>query len=128
MIELVQAGGALLGFLAVLIGAFGAHRLKKSLSESHLQNIETGVRYQFLHALLLLILGYNLPFTTSLDYYISGAVFLGTLLFSFSIYTLTFLSVRGMRIPFLGLLTPLGGLLLLLGWGLLLYDGLKNLV
>lgn len=128
MILLVQVSGALLGMLAVIFGAFGAHYLKRTFSEAQLLSFETGVRYQFYHALLLLVLGFNLGFTTKLDSYIAYCFIIGTLLFSFSIYLLTLLSAKGKRIPLLGILTPVGGLLLVAGWALLLYSFVDDLI
>ena len=64
-ILLVQLLGALFGLLAVLFGAFGAHKLKKSLSDDQLKSFDTGVKYQMFHAILLLILGFNMGFTTA---------------------------------------------------------------
>ena len=59
-ILLAQVLGALLGFLGVLFGAFGAHYLKGKLADTQLQAFETGVRYQLVHAVLLLVLSFNL--------------------------------------------------------------------
>lgn len=128
MILLVQVSGALLGMLAVVFGAFGAHYLKRSLSDAQLLSFETGIRYQFFHALLLLILGFNLGFTTKLDSYIAWCFIIGTLLFSFSIYLLILLASKGKRIRMLGILTPAGGLLLVAGWALLLYSFVSDLI
>lgn len=128
MILLVQLVGALLGLLAVVFGAFGAHALKKSMSPELLQSFETGVRYQMYHALLLLVLGFNLGFTTPLETTIAYCFIGGTVLFSFSIYVLTYLASRGRKIPLLGLVTPIGGMVLVLGWGLLFYLFMENIV
>ncbi len=128
MILLVQLSGALLGLLAVIFGAFGAHRLKRSLNPEQLNSIETGVKYQFYHALLLLVLGFNLGFNSPLETAMAYCFMYGTLLFSFSIYLLTLLGARGRKVPYLGLLTPLGGLLLVIGWGLLLYSFVADMV
>ncbi len=128
MILTVQVFGALYGFLAVLFGAFGAHFLKKSFSEAQLKSFETGVTYQMYHALVLLMLGFNLGFTSSLETYMAYAFILGTFLFSFSIYGLNFAASRGKKIRILGPITPLGGLSLLLGWGMLLYSFIANLL
>ena len=119
--------GALLGFLGVLLGAFGAHYLKGKMSDDQARAFETGVRYQLFHAVLLLVLSYNLSFTGSLDGYIVGAILWGTLLFSFSIYGLVLSEVFGRKWRFLGPVTPLGGLLLLVGWALLGYSFIANL-
>lgn len=121
MTVFVQLCGALLGMLAVLLGAFGSHRLKMVLSADQLGSFETGVRYQFYHALLLLILGFNLEFNSPLQHSMAWCFVLGTFLFSFSIYLLCLLSAQGRKIPMLGLVTPLGGLLLVSGWSLLFY-------
>lgn len=121
MILLVQFSAALLGFLGVLFGSFGAHRLKKSLSPEQILQFETGVRYQLIHAIVLMVLGFNLGFTTPVETYIAYAFIIGTVLFSFSIYGLVLSSSKGKKWKFLGPLTPIGGLFLLIGWGLLLY-------
>ncbi len=124
---MAQVTGALLGFLGVLFGAFGAHYLKRKLSEDQARSFETGVRYQLLHAILLLVLSFNLSFSGPLDGYIVGAFLWGTLLFSFSIYGLVLSEVYGKKWRFLGPVTPLGGLLLLAGWALLGYSFVANL-
>lgn len=125
-ILLTQVMGALLGFLGVLFGAFGAHYLKGKLSESQLQAFETGVRYQLLHAVLLLVLSFNLSFTSDVENYIVKAILIGTLLFSFSIYGLVLSDGFGKKWRFLGPITPLGGVLLLAGWALLGYHFIAN--
>lgn len=124
---LAQVVGALLGFLGVLLGAFGAHYLKRRLSEDQARSFETGVRYQLFHAILLLVLSFNLSFTSPLEGYMVSAFLWGTLLFSFSIYGLVFSEVYGRKWRFLGPVTPLGGLLLLVGWALLGYSFVANL-
>ncbi|MDM9630082.1 DUF423 domain-containing protein [Robiginitalea aurantiaca] len=125
-ILLTQVMGSLLGFLGVLFGAFGAHYLKGKLSESQLQAFDTGVRYQLLHAVLLLVLSFNLSFTSDLESYIVKAFLIGILLFSFSIYGLVLSEAFGKKWRFLGPITPLGGLLLLAGWALLGYHFIAN--
>lgn len=128
MILLVQVVGALYGFLAVLLGAFGAHAFKKSFSEEQLKSFETGIKYQMYHGILLLVLGFNLGFTTTLETYLAYSFIFGTLLFSFSIYGLCISGARGKKWRFLGPVTPLGGLLLLVGWGLLFYTFIANII
>ncbi len=127
-ILLAQVMGSLLGFLGVLFGAFGAHYLKGKLTESQLQAFETGVRYQLVHAVLLLVLSFNFSFDTGLEHYIIRAFLLGTLFFSFSIYGLVLSEGFGRKWRFLGPVTPLGGLLLLAGWALLGYHFVANIV
>jgi|TARA_B100000795_G_scaffold46851_1_gene30809 uncharacterized membrane protein YgdD (TMEM256/DUF423 family) len=113
--------GGIFGFSAILLGAFGAHLLKKKLNLQQLQSFETGVKYQMYHAIVLLILGFQLPVTSTINNYIVYAFIIGTVLFSFSIYALVLLSANNKKLKFLGPITPLGGLFLALGWGLLVY-------
>jgi len=128
MVLLAQSIGALLGLLAVIFGSFGAHALKKSLSEEQLKSFETGVKYQLYHALLLIILSFNLNLDTPIEKYMIKCFILGTALFSFSIYGLTLSASKGKKWRFLGPVTPIGGLLLVAGWGMLLYHFVKNLL
>lgn len=112
---------AFLGMTAIILGAFGAHAFKKILNEEQLKSFETGVKYQMYHALVLLILGFQLPFNQPLEKYIIFSFIIGIILFSFSIYVLVISSAKNKKIRFLGPITPLGGLLLTIGWGMLLY-------
>ena len=128
MVLLAQFTGALFGFLAVVFGAFGAHALKKSFTEEQLKSFETGVKYQMYHALLLIILSFNLNLDTSLEKNMIKCFIVGTFLFSFSIYGLTLSASKGRKLKFLGPITPIGGLLLVVGWGMLLYSFIKNIL
>lgn len=112
--------GSFFGALAIILGAFGAHLLKKKLNTELLQSFETGVKYQMYHAIVLLILGFNLE-NTSLDNGIITVFTIGVFLFSFSIYGLVLSSAKNKKLRFLGPITPLGGLFLVLGWLLLIY-------
>jgi len=114
--------GAAYGFLAVALGAFGAHALKQRLSVEMLAVWRTGVDYHFYHALALLLLGLIARQTPSPVLNASGYCFaLGILLFSGSLYALALSDVR-----ILGAITPVGGLLFLTGWALLGYAVLKG--
>lgn len=113
--------GAIFGLLSVILGAFGAHLLKKKLSLEQLQSFETGVKYQMYHAIVLLILGFQLNNKLAIDNYIIYSFIVGIILFSFSIYGLVISSSKNKKLKFLGPITPLGGLFLILGWGLLLW-------
>ena len=113
--------GALYGLLAVCFGAFGAHALKKKLTPEQLQSFETGVKYQMYHALVLLILGWAVPFQKAADTFMAWCFIFGVFLFSFSIYGLVLSASAGRKMRWLGPVTPLGGLLLVLGWALLAY-------
>ena len=121
MIQKALIFGSLFGCTAVIFGAFGAHLLKKKLTSDQLQSFETGVKYQMYHAIVLLILGFNLEVNTSLDNFIIYAFIIGTLLFSFSIYGLVLSSANNKKLKFLGPITPFGGLFLVAGWALLIY-------
>jgi len=128
MVLLAQFIGALFGLLAVIFGAFGAHALKKKFTADQLKSFETGVKYQMYHAILLLILSFNFNLDTSLEKYMVKCFIWGTFLFSFSIYGLTISASKGKKWRFLGPITPIGGLILVSGWGLLLYKIIRNIV
>ena len=125
-ILLSQFFGALFGFLAIVFGAFGAHALKNKLTEEQLHSFETGVKYQMYHAIVLLVISFNLNFNSSLETILLTCFIVGTLLFSFSIYGLVLSSASGSKMRFLGPVTPLGGLLLAIGWLLLLFNFFQN--
>ena len=128
MVLVAQLIGALLGLLAVIFGAFGAHLLKKTFTSEQLNSFETGVKYQMYHALLILMLSFNLNLETGLEKAIIYCLIIGTILFSFSIYGLCISASKGKKIKILGPITPLGGLFLVVGWGLLFYCFIKNLI
>ncbi|MBP2616785.1 DUF423 domain-containing protein [Chryseobacterium jejuense] len=118
--------GAVYGMVSVILGAFGAHALKKILSVERLESFETGVRYQMYAAFFLLIIGYILKFETSTEKWTSILMIAGTLLFSVSIYFLSLQDYLGANLKFLGPITPLGGLLMILSWGMLILYFAKN--
>ncbi|CAZ96014.1 Conserved hypothetical membrane protein [Zobellia galactanivorans] len=111
-----------------MFGAFGAHALKKLLSVDQLKSFETGVKYQMYHAMVLLLIGFNFNMDVPFQEYMVYCFVIGTFLFSFSIYALVISAAKGRKLRFLGPVTPLGGLLLVCGWALLLYSFLRNLV
>jgi len=117
----IIATGALFGMLAVIFGAFGAHALKKTLSTEQLHSFEVGVKYQMYHAIVLLALGVSGTNVTSATYW---CFTIGILLFSFSIYGLILSDAKGKKLRFLGPITPIGGLLLVTGWLLLLINAI----
>ncbi|MEP3839040.1 MAG: DUF423 domain-containing protein [Algibacter sp.] len=114
--HIIIATAAIFGMLSVVFGAFGAHTLKKVLSNEQLQSFEVGVKYQMYHALVLLVLGLNPEYITNTIYV---CFTLGISLFSFSIYGLILSDATGKKLRFLGPITPIGGLLLVAGWGLI---------
>ncbi|WP_199120139.1 DUF423 domain-containing protein [Pedobacter sp. ASV28] len=120
MNNIAMMTGTLFGILGIILGAFGAHALKKILSEDKLASFEVGVRYQMYTAFFLLILGSLGDFGTSLVVWSYYLVTIGTILFSFSIYLLSLANYLKRNFRFFGPITPLGGLLMILGWGCLL--------
>lgn len=112
----IVATGAIFGFLAIILGAFGAHALKKVLTDEKLSSFEVGVRYQIYSALFLLILGFNGNLNSSLIIWSFYLVTFGTILFSVSIYLLSMADFLKKNFKFLGPITPLGGLLIIAGW------------
>lgn len=113
--------GAVYGLLSVVLGAFGAHALKKIISVEKLQSFETGVRYQMYAALFLLIVGYILKFETSSEKWISMLMIVGAFLFSVSIYFLSISEAWNTNLKILGPITPIGGLLMIISWGMLIF-------
>lgn len=126
MKKLTFIAGSFFGLLSVILGAFGAHAFKEMLSVERLQSFETGVRYQMYSAFFLLIIGYILKFETKSEKWISRLMICGTLLFSFSIYFLSFQDVWGINLKFLGPITPIGGLLMIISWFMLILHFLKK--
>ncbi len=120
MKELALISGSILGILSIVLGAFGAHALKKVLSEERLSSFEVGVRYQMYAALTLLIVGYNFKFVESYENWAVYGLLFGCFLFSGSIYLLSFKDKWKANLRFLGPVTPLGGLLMIVGWVVIL--------
>lgn len=104
--------GAFFAFLGVTAGAFGAHYLKGKIEPHHLEYFEVGVRYQLIHALAIMLVG--LTALVASNFFITTAaslLILGTLVFSGSLYMLAFTGIT-----LWGAVTPIGGVILLLGW------------
>ena len=116
--------GALLGFFSVAFGAYSEHGLRPKVSEEEFRMLMTAIRYNQVHALIISVLGLiTLPssFLNNHLFRWSGFLFIvGTILFSFSIYT----SV-GLQIPSLLYLTPVGGITLMVSWLSLAYEAYK---
>ena len=110
----------ILGMIAIILGAFGAHALKKFLSIAQLATFETGVRYQMYHALFLLFIGLFDALTDSVKKIIYYLVLSGVILFSGSIYLLATNDLISYDFKRIGFVTPIGGLLLIMAWGVLL--------
>ena len=107
---------ALSGLLAVVLGAVGAHALKKMISPEMLEVYKTGVQYQFYHTFALLAVGILMHFNTSKALKWSGYLFVvGILLFSGSLYVMTITGIK-----WLGIITPFGGTVWIAAWFLLM--------
>jgi len=120
---------AISGMLAVITGAFGAHSLKEVLQPEQLQTFETGVRYQFYHTIALLFCGVLAERKPSKKINMAASSFIaGLFLFSGSLYLLSVRSILSIEnLSWLGPVTPIGGLMFILGWVfMLLYANEKS--
>ncbi|RYJ40210.1 putative small membrane protein [Flavobacterium anhuiense] len=118
--------GAFIGMLAIILGAFGAHLLKKYLSVDQLNTFEVGVRYQMYHALFLLFLSTQKDLAEKTLKTIYNLVVAGVLLFSGSIYLLATKDYTLFESKIIVFATPLGGFLLIIAWMLLFFTILKR--
>ncbi|POY37261.1 DUF423 domain-containing protein [Flavobacterium alvei] len=118
--------GAFFGMLAIIFGAFGAHALKKVLAVEELTTFETGVKYQMYHALFLLFIGLTSQLSEKAKKTIYYLVVTGVIFFSGSIYGLATNKLSSFDFKTIGFITPIGGLLLILAWGILLVNLLKK--
>lgn len=122
----IMAIGSFLGITAIILGAFGAHALKKVLTVEELATFETGVKYQMYHALFLLFLGVTTFLSDKSKKTITTLVVLGVLFFSGSIYLLATRNIIGINFKTIGIITPIGGLLLIVAWTMLMLNLLKK--
>ena len=109
MNQFVLLTGCFYGALAIVLGAFAAHTLKKKTTPKLLKSFETGVKY----------MGKNFHYDSPYETYASQGIVLGTFLFSFSIYGLVLSATKQRALKVLGPITPIGGLFLLAGWVLM---------
>ena len=112
MFKVGLISGSIFSMLSVILGAFGAHYLKNTLSEYSLSIFQTGVFYQFIHSLGILFIALlshsldNINLNLSVWFFI-----LGIFLFSGSLYLLALTDIK-----WLGAITPIGGIFFILGW------------
>jgi len=118
--------GLSFGIIAIVLGAFGAHALKKVLPVNALATFETGVKYQMYHALFLLFLGLNNFTSLKTKKILLILTIIGTFFFSGSIYLLATDTLTSFDFKIIGFITPIGGLLLILAWIGLFLSILKN--
>ncbi len=113
--------------IGVCFGALGAHSLKKVLTPESLAAWETGVRYQLIHGLAILIIATNDRLMESKGIISVLRLFIsGILLFSGSVYLLSTQSVLGLSVSFLGPITPIGGVLMITAWIMLFLQAVKT--
>ena len=124
MVRKIVLWGLVLSLLSVVFGAFGAHALKQWVTAEKIAIFETGVRYQFMHAVALLLLAIYcqqvvpFPIIEKTLLWVSRFFILGILFFSGSLYLLTFQSLCSFNYTrIIGPFTPLGGLFFMIGWG-----------
>lgn len=122
----VIAAAAVLGLTAIILGAFGAHALKKVLTAEELVTFETGVRYQVYHALFLLFVGTTALVTDKAKKTMFWLATTGVILFSGSIYLLATDRLMGIELKVLGPITPIGGFLLIMAWGVLFLNIIRK--
>lgn len=121
MFKVGLISGSIFSMLSVILGAFGAHYLKNTLSEYSLSIFQTGVFYQFIHSLGILFIALlshsldNININLSIWFFISGIF-----LFSGSLYLLALTDVK-----WLGAITPIGGMFFILGWFTLIIKSFK---
>lgn len=114
--------GAVFGGLGVILGAFGAHALRRTLTPDDLATFEIGVRYQMYHALALLAVAWATTQWDARTLTVAGWAFVvGILVFSGSLYALV---LTGQR--WLGAVTPFGGVAFIVGWALLAWTAVRS--
>lgn len=112
------SSGIALAALAVILGAFGAHKLKELVPPETVSSFQTGVQYQMYHSLALILVAICFEKFPNRFLKWTGACFLiGILFFSGSLYLLAGLKATDqVGLKGLGLITPIGGLFFILGW------------
>ena len=119
---------AILGALSVALGAFAAHALKQKISDYAVNIFETGVRYQFYHSIALMFAGILYKeFPTRWIKWAGICFITGIILFSGSLYCLMY--IKGAVLPgydWIGAVTPVGGLLFILGWIFLGFGSMRK--
>jgi len=111
------AVAGIIGFSGVALGAFGAHRLSDQISADMLSIYKTGVLYHLIHSIAILAIA----FYGHKKFYKSALMFvIGIIFFSFSLY----IYAQSTNTTF-AMITPVGGAFLLIGWALIIFEGLK---
>jgi uncharacterized membrane protein YgdD (TMEM256/DUF423 family) len=122
----ILIAATVLGMLSIVLGAFGAHGLKALVTDEGLASFETGVRYQMYHALFLLIVGLNDKIRLKTKRLLFILILIGLLFFSGSIYALATNDLTNFDFKKIAFITPIGGVLLIFSWLVLLWEFIKN--
>lgn len=125
MNKTILVTAAILGILSIILGAFAAHGLKKVISPEAINTFETGVKYQMYHAIFLLFVGSSTYILDSYKKTIFYLVLIGLVFFSGSIYALATNALTSFDFKKIGFITPIGGLLLIISWLVLLINFMK---
>ncbi|EDP71177.1 hypothetical protein FBALC1_01797 [Flavobacteriales bacterium ALC-1] len=120
--------GSVLGILGIALGAFAAHGLEKLVGADAIKTFETGVRYQIYHAFFLLIIGSSSFVNLKLKKIILYLVIIGVIFFSGSIYGLATNELSNFDFKAIALITPVGGLSLIIAWIVMLIGIIRNKV
>ena len=110
----------ILAIIGIVLGAFGAHKLKELLPKESLDSFETGVRYQMYHVFLLLFLSQFSNISEKTKKIIYSLVVIGLVFFSGSIYLLSTQTITNINFSVIGFVTPIGGTILIFAWAILL--------
>lgn len=121
MNKTITIWAAALIMTSIALGAMGAHGLKEVLDDVQINSFLTGVRYQMYIGLSLLVLGLSYDKIQFNLKWITGLLIIGVIFFSVSIYLLSLQDVIGTKLSFFGVVTPLGGILMIAGWFLFIY-------
>lgn len=125
MNKTIMITAAVLGITSVILGAFAAHGLKKLVTPDAIVSFETGVKYQMYHALFLLFVGTSTYISSGYKSAIFYLVLVGLIFFSGSIYLLATNSLTAFDFKKIAFITPVGGLLLIGSWVVLLINFMK---
>ncbi len=114
--------------LGVLIGAFGAHSIKPKISAEQYGVVQTAVTYHFIHAMAMMMMGMFYRNYKSFNFVLAAVLFAsGILCFSFSIYVNIYsIAITGDSMAGLMRITPIGGVLFVAGWAIVIYYFIKN--
>lgn len=121
MNKTITIWAAVLIMTSIALGAMGAHGLKEVLDDAQINSFLTGVRYQMYMGLSLFVLGLSYDKIQFNLKWITGLLIIGVMFFSVSIYLLSLQEVISVKLSFLGMVTPLGGILMIAGWCLFIY-------